>query len=744
LLDPVPFPGGNRVVALRQVSADGGLLFPIAGSIVRAWAPNARTIESVANYGERQLHADEVADRDSIQGGVVTSEFMKVLGLRPTLGRSFNADESRGESGVVMIGHALWRSGYAGRRGAVGSTIHLNGKPYVIIGVTPSGMAVPMSLGPPPDVWLPYDLDAIQGATFGAFARLRRGVTTGAASAELQAAVRTLPDSITDPSLRARAIRPREFVEAREATTLRVLFVAVGLLVLIACANIANLLLARAWNRRREFAVRVALGAGRSRLFSQVMTESLALAVIGGVLGVLLAWEGLRIIIAMRPPSLQNLVTVHLDSTVLLWSAALSVVSGVLFGAAPAILASGSMGDAMRGGTASGASNLVARRVRGSLIVAEVALALMLLVGAGLLVRSFIALQRMDVGFDRRGLTSIGIRFARGVDERRRETLRNELAARLAALPGVSGVAVGTLPSTGFLVGAEVEREHGTANRPSVRSFTAGLVTPNYFAVSRVPIVEGRTFDSSEAGAHEAVVNRTLARRLWPEGRAVGSRFRVGPKGEWPTVVGIAADVRVPWFGGDRSDLQIYTRPPANVFALGLLVRSSFSIGTLAPMLRHSAEQTDSRISLGQATDADELVSRALSPSRFATTLLGAFGAIALLLSAVGLYGVVAYAVTQRTREIGVRVALGARPEEIRRLVVGHGLRLAAAGVAIGLVGAAGGARLIRGLLYGVGPLDLATFVGITVILLAVAALASAVPARRALGIDPMEALRAE
>jgi len=526
---------------------------------------------------------------------------------------------------------------------------------------------------------------------------------------------------------------------------LRVLFVAVGLLVLIACANVANLLLARAWNRRREFAVRVALGAGRSRLFRQVMAESLTLAVMGGLLGVLLGWEGLRIIVAMRPPSLQHLVAVHLDSTVLLWSAALSMGAGVLFGAAPAILASGSMGDGIRAGVGGGAANLGARRVRGALVVSEVALALMLLVGSGLLVRSFIALQRMDVGFDRRGLTSIGIRFARGVDDRQRETLRNELAARLAALPGVSGVAIGTLPSTGFLVGSEVERDDGTATRSSaVRSFTAGLVTPNYFAVSRIPIVEGRTFDSTGAGAHEAVVNRALARRLWPDGGAVGSRFRVGPKGEWTTVVGIAADVRVPWFGGDRSDLQIYTRPPANMFALGLLLRSSLPIGALVPMLRYAAEQTDSRISLGQATDADELVSRALSPSRFATTLLGAFGAIALLLSAVGLYGVVAYAVTQLTREIGVRVALGATPEEIRRLVIGHGLRLTAAGVVIGLVGAAGGVRFMRTLLYGVGPFDLTTFVSITLVLMAVAALASAVPARRALRIDPMEALRAE
>ena len=747
LLDPVPFPGGNRVVALRQVSADGGLMFPMAGSMVRAWSGHATTIEAIANLGERQVHADEAADRDSIQAAVVTSEFMRVVGLRPALGRSFNADEARSGSGVVMIGHALWRGSYAGRRSVIGSTIHLNGKPYVIIGVTPTGMAVPMSLSPPPDVWLPYDLNAIQGATFGAFARLRPGVTTDVASAELQAAVRALPDSISDSNLRARVVRPREFVEAREATTLRVLFAAVGLLVLIACANVANLLLARAWNRRREFAVRVALGAGRSRLIRQVMAESLTLAVVGGSLGVLLAWEGLRIIIAMRPPSLQHLVAVHLDSAVVLWSAALALGSGLLFGAAPAILATDSIGDAMRAsaGGAGGAANLVARKIRGALVVSEVALALVLLVGAGLLVRSFVALQHMDVGFDRRGLMSIGIHFARGVEVQQREDLRAAFVARVAALPGVTGAAVGTLPSTGFLVGAEVQREGGGGGQPSpVKSFTAGLVTPNYFTVSRIPIVEGRTFDSTIAGAHEAVVNRTLARRLWPDGHALGSRFRTSPKGDWTTVVGIATDVRVPWFGGDRSDLQIYTHPPINMFALGLLVRSSLPIGALMPMLRHAAEETDSRITLGQATDADELVSQALSPSRFATTLLGAFGAIALLLSAVGLYGVVAYAVSQRTREIGVRVALGARPEEIRRLVVGHGVRLATIGIAIGLAGAAAVVGMMRGLLYGVAPLDVTTFVSIAVVLLAVAALASLVPAHRALRIDPMDALRAE
>ena len=743
LIDPVPYPAGDRVVALRQVAGDGSLVFPVAGSMLHAWS-SARSLEAMANFGERAVHADEVAEHDSVEAGIVTTDFMRVLGLRPALGRMFTRDESRTGSGVAMIGHSLWRSLYAGRRNALGAAIHIDGKPYSIVGVTPSGMAVPMSLKPAPQIWLPYDIGAIPGATFGAFARLRPGVTTDAASAELQAIVRTLPDTMTSPGLLARTMRPREFIEPRETTTLTILFAAVGLLVLMACANLANLLLGRAWNRRREFAVRVALGAGRSRLVRQVLTESVTLAVVGGLVGLLFAWEGLRVIVAMRQQSLDHLVTVHVDTAAFFWSAALSLGSGILFGAAPAVLAAGSMADSLRIGAGTGATNRLAARVRGGLVVAEVALAFVVLIGAGLLVRTLVALEHVNLGFDRRGLVSVGLRFARGTDEVQRTALRGQVVARVAALPGVRGAAVGTLPSTGFLVGAPVERDGDAPSAAPVKSFTAGLVSPNYFSVAGIALIEGRTFDSSSSDAHEAVVNRALAQRLWPAGNAVGSRYRTGPTADWTTVVGIAEDVRVPWFGGDRSDLQIYTRPPTNMYATGLLVRSDAPLGTLVPMLRHVIGDVDSRITLGQATTSDELLAHALSPSRFATTLLGAFGVIALALSVVGLYGVVAYAVTQRTREIGVRITLGAQPNDVRRLVIGHGLRLTALGVLVGVAGAAASVRSLDSLLYGIGPSDPTTFIVATIVLVAVAVVASIVPARRALRIDPMEALRAD
>ncbi len=779
LITPLPYPDGDRVVKL-VVQSDAPFDTPMQ-AIRLAWRDRARSLEMIGAVAIDGIYRQDFGETQDSVPAYVTSSYLDLLGIRPALGRAFTTEEEQSSAPrVAMISYGKWQREYAGRATVLGTVVRVGDRPYTIIGVTPPEMAVPMIVGagstgnlqpPAPAIWLPASLDSLDSDYL--FAKLRPGVSAEAASAELQAIVEgmeSLPRARAQ-QLHARAMRAQDFLDPRERQTVEVLFVAVAALLLIACANVANLLMSRAWTRRREFAVRTALGAGRGRLGRQVLTESVLLALTGGLLGVGVAWVLLRVIIALRPPTLDHLIGVHLETPALLWSAGISVVTGILFGCAPALFAGRRpVGDVLRSETRGASGGSTARRMRSTLIVLEIAMSLVLLVGAGLLVRSFAALQRMPLNFQPRGLVSANVilMMRRDWSLEQRLARQRDFIARVRAIPGVSDATIGMMPGQGWggFGTVNVESPAG-ATVATIPSLTEMFITPSYFRIAGMSLVQGRAPDSLDAMVRlrqrqagipqEVVVNRSAARRLWPDGRVIGARLTEarGPRPVSYVVVGVVEDMQLPSRHLAEPPVEIYGAPPPQLAGqVTLILRTTLSEEAIvASIQRVVAEfstelQSASRTPLGAVlqylTFGDRYLRESLAPTRFAMALLAAFSAVALLLSGVGLYGVIAYSVMRRTHEIGVRVALGADARSVRRLVVADGLRLTALGVALGVVVAVGSTRALAGLLYGVSPADPASFVAIVLLIVTIALAACYVPAHRATRIHPTEALRAE
>jgi predicted permease len=774
LLAPLPVPNGDRIV--MPVTEDPfGFKVSVGSDVVEAWRARTHTVEAIAGASEDAFGVSDDGAIDTMPMARITANFLPVLGVRPVLGRNFTAAEERQDPATVaIISDELWRRTFGGRADALGATVHYEGRPLTVIGVMPPRFAVPMSLKLTPQLWTPIPLERAgmgSGANPGpgVFVTLRPGVSAEDATRELQAVVADLPATGRGRGFVRPGGRPavgglhaQDFLDPRETRAVQVLFVAVGALLLIACANVANLLLARAWTRQREFAVRASLGAGRGRLARQVLAESLVLALLGGALGVGVAWGALELILALRPPTLEHLATVRLEPAVLLWSLGVSLATGVLFGCAPALLAGArQVGDVLRNETRGGSAGVAAGRVRSALIVLEIAASLVLLVGSGLMVRSFAALQRVPLGFEPRGLVYVEALMGGPRNRDRVPALRAEVLRRVRALPGVTDAGIGIMPGKGWVNGDGIEVETDRAGHAArVPTLGTMLVLPDFFRVARLRLLEGRLMDSSLQSrtrplsmSPEVVVNRALARRLWPNGSALGMHLRDAPferpgapaaPGAWSTVVGVVDDTRIPDMHGDVATLQVFTLFPAWLSDVPFLVRTSTSGDVAAPAIKRAVASTDPTIYVRQVISGDTYLREGLAPTRFAMALLTAFAVIALALAAVGLYGVIAYAVRQRTREIGVRIALGATPSAVMRLALGGGLRLAALGVAVGAATAAATTRVLTSMLYAVSPADPATFAAITALVAAIALVASYVPARRALRVDPTETLRAD
>lgn len=762
LFSPFPYRGGDRIVRLWESSPGEQIFFTPTAATLGVWRARTHTLEQIVGSASGETTLSDGSNPEVLPSASIAADMLPFLGVRPVVGRNFTpGDTVAGAAPVALLGYGVWQRRYGGRGNVLGRIVTLDGKSFVVIGVMPRGLSLPFDPGER-GIWMPLHLTK-PDERIPAMGRLRSGSTAADATRELSAITATAgngPHDVKDLGS-AKAMTREDLIGDGYRRTLIMLFGAVGLVLLIACANVANLLLVRAGGRQREFAIRSALGAGRGRLVRQVLTESVVLALAGCAAGLLLAWRGLRLIVALSPAELSGLAGVRMEPTVLIWSLGISVVTGLIFGLAPALLATEhTIGESLKSATRSASSSAGARRIRGALVIGEIALSVVLLIGAGLLVRSFSALEHVDPGFNPHGLIGVSVEmpaehFASALS---REVAITQVLERVRQIPGVQSVTVASdMPPDGGVAFGNLEiegRSLASSDQASIIGYAMG--GKNYFRVLGIPLREGRTFapagpspavpdsTASHTGPHEVVVNQRFAKRYWPAGGAVGARIRLSDKGDWDTIVGVVGDVQRPGQLGNASTLRMYAPFSASMSQAEFLVRTSGSIGRLVPMLTAAITHAEPFIRVRKAQTGESVLADAVVQPRFAMTLVGTFALLALVLAVVGLYGVITYSVSQRTREIGVRIALGARPHEVVALILKQGFTLAAIGIVIGVAAAAGATRVIRSLLFGVSSGDPLTFIGTGALIALVAALACYIPARRAALIDPVVALRAE
>jgi putative ABC transport system permease protein len=757
LLRPLPYAEPDRLMMLYTRYPDGGQ-FSVSLPDFRDWREQAENFEQMAalSFSSSNLTGAE-GEPERVQRANVTANFFPMLGARAEAGRLFLEEENRaGAEPVVVLSHGFWQRRFGGDPGVIGQTINLHGSPFTVVGITPPGFRFQQDV----DVWTPLNLDGPQGRRseyLTVIGRVRPGVTLDQARTEMAAVGQRLAEEYPETNgilaVDVESLHEQTIGGLRPA--LIALMAAVGLVLLIACANVANLMLTRAAAREREMAVRAALGAGRGRIVRQLLTESLVVALIGGGVGLLLALWGIGALRNARAELIPRFAEVGIDAWVLGFALGLAVLTGVAFGLAPAMqFGRWGLSSSLRSGGRGMAGQKGACTLRAGLVLAQVALALMLLVGAGLLIRSFDRLQRVDVGFEPRNVltTRVALPASQYSEDAPRIAFYNGLLEEVAAAPGVQSAAlVSGVPLSGsagywsFAIEGRPEPAPGT-----VVDAQPFAITPGYFQTMRIPVLQGRAFteqDHAEA-LRVAIINQEMVRRYWPEGNPIGARITFGdpedPDTEWMTVVGVVGDVRVTGLT-DAPYPQIYTSYPQ--VALGSMVvalRTTRDPLSMAPIVRQAVHRLDPNLPVYDVKTMEQWLDEMIAQPRVGTALLGIFAAVALLLAAVGIYGLISYTVAQRTSEIGVRLALGAEPRDVLKLVVRQGMKPVLAGIGVGVVAAWIGTRLIRSLLFGVSATDPLTFAGVVLFLAAVALLASYLPARRATRVDPMIALRAE
>ena len=697
----------------------------------------------------------------TLTGFVVSCDYFSVLAPSLPLGRGFLPQEcgAPGSAPVVVLSHRLWRGHYAADPRILGKTIVLNRGSFTIVGVAPEGFSGASIQGA--DVWGPFSVQEqwMQGQKFLADAnlswlevtgRLQPGVSLAAARADLAVIAAGLdrpnPGRKTTLLVDRATLMNNPVGRGPVLGVGAVILAAVSLVLVIACANLANLLLARAVGRQKEIAVRLAVGASRGRLLRQLLTESLSLSAAGGVLGLLAAWATLRtaipMVMARLPQEGQSMVlNPNPDGRIVLYSLGLALATGIGFGLIPALQASNpDLNNALKdSGAATGGRS--AGWLRGSLVTAQIAVCLVLLIAAGLLMRGLQAAQAIDPGFATRGIATAGFDLAlEGYDEPRAEAFHRQLADRLAAHPGIAEVAfVDSVPLNGGRRGTVVTLE-GKEDR---RQITDATVSPNYFQLLGIPMVRGRAFEPREStsGQHVIVVSESTARKFWPSEDPVSKRLRVGDDKFYLEVVGVARDIRASGLAAVDPLFVYFAVGPPTHLSLSLLARGEAGVPAIAKAIREETQALDANVLVKPGTLADNLALFQL-PSRILSMLAFALGLAGLLLASMGIYGVMAYAVTQRTREIGIRMTMGAGRRDVAQLILAQAMRPVAIGVALGLAAGAGVSRVLTSLLYGVSPLDPIVFAGVALFLSAVALVAGYVPAQRASRVDPMTALR--
>ena len=743
LLKPLPYADAERLVTTRGSLPD-----------LRDLQDSAGTLDAAAFWASNLFNLKIGTDSRQVLGAMVTRDLLPLLGVQPLVGRSFTADDYRQDT--VVLSHALWQSRFGGDPRIVGRTVDLSGTTFTIIGVAPSWFHFPNAEF---QLWAPLSAIDIKNPAqaknrafriFTAIARLKSGATLEQAQAEAQVVsarlAREYPSTNEGVALTVVPLFESLVSDARPA--LAVLFGTVSLLLLIACANVANLMLARATVRERELAIRAALGAGRSRLVRQLLVESLTLAVAGGGLGLLVTLWGIDLLAAALQQRLPRAEGIHVDGMVLGFTACAIVVTGLFFGIAPALQTTkdpdGSLKESGRGVVGS----MRGRRLRRVIVIGETALAVVVLVGAGLLVRSFLTLVGRDAGFAPSRLVSFNVQFVTLPDDTARVQAAAALMERLTELPGVEAGAATGFPSVTPQRGTRFAVEGRTLTPDEDGAFFIAA-TPGYFSTLHTPVLEGRAIDRRDIadGSLVAVINRTLERQLFPDGGAVGRRLKIiNPEQStaWRTIVGVVGDVA--YRGLDREiEPTIYTPFAQTPFLwLYVMVRSPGDFESIARTLQRAVPAVHPSLTAASIRPMTEVMAQGVAEPRFNMLLVSGFAALALILSAIGIYGVIAYSVAQRTHEIGVRMALGAARRDVLGLVLADGLRISIAGVVLGVAASLALTRVMASLLVGVSPRDpLALALGAG-LLLVVAIAASYVPALRASRVDAATALRSQ
>ncbi len=756
LLAPLPYPGAERLVMVWQdMRAQGGPPdeWATPGNYFD-WAGASEVFEGVAAArGWATSLASDGAAPEALPAASVTYRYFGVLGVAPALGRTFAAsDDVPGAPRVVVLGHGLWQRAFGGDPGIVGRRVLLADEPHEVIGVMPQGFK-PAVLADAA-LWRPMRLDPANAqrglVVLRVVARLKPGVSIEAADGRLAVLARALGEKYpeTNRNVGIRLVDLREQLFGPVRTGLLVLLSAVAFVLLIACANVANLFMAHGSTRAGALSVRMALGANRGHLVRHLMAESLLLAGAGGALGVLLAGWGVDLLMGLIPKGRMTAVEVGITWPVVAFTAAVSLLSALLFGLAPAwqLTRANAVGLPLSssGRGQAGPRGTLLRRL---LVVGEVAVALVLLVGAGLLIRSYAGLNRIDLGFDTRNLlvATVNPPAARYADRVRLGQFYDRLIERAAAIPGIEAAALtSVVPFDGDSdVSFEIEGRPRPENESKVPVAWYRLVSERYFEAMRIPIVTGRVFTRAEP-APCLIVNETMAKRYWPNENPIGRRIRTGDDSPWVTVIGIARDVKS---RGPAATPQVEMFVPYWFMperGMSVLLKTPGDPLQHAAALRSAVKDADPALPIASLDTMQGLRDASVAEPRFFTLLLAAFALSGIALAALGIYGVIAYTVAQRTSEIGVRVALGASRSDVLRLVVLDGMKLAVVGTLIGVVGAAALTRLISTLLFGVTPSDPLTFAATALGVCAVALLASYVPARAALRVDPLRALRAE
>ncbi|HEV3469190.1 MAG TPA: ABC transporter permease [Pyrinomonadaceae bacterium] len=763
LVRPLKFKDPDRLVMVwEEVLAIGVTGDSVAPANYADWKAQNSSFEDTAAFELRSYDlTGDGGEPERLTGFGVTANVFALVGVGPELGRAFTPEEDApGAPKVVVLGHGLWRRRFGGERSVIGRDILLNGEPHTVVGVMPQGF----QFGWPdvgvwaPAAFTPEKLADRQAHYLEVIARLRPGVTPEQADADIKAITARIASAYPEAAegLSASVVPLHEYLAGRVRRSLTMLLVAVGLVLLIACANVGGVLLTRAAARGREIAVRCALGASRWRIVRQLLTESVLLGVAGGLVGSLLALWAFAFLQQLIPSGMREMTELRLDAGVFIFTLAVSFLAGVFFGLAPALQASkADLGGALKHG-GRGGLGVGQRRLRNAFVVAQVALSLVLLIGAGLLIQTLYRLRGQYSELRPESVLTVRTQLApnRYGEHARRSAFYDEVLARVKNLPGVEAAGYTTAVPLVWKGGANGLTVEGREEQPGVAwNANHRQVSPDYFRAIGIALRQGRPFTArdDEGAPPVAVVNETMAARFWPGESPLGRRVMIGAPDSgfpWVTVVGVVADVRQ--MGADapvKPEMYIPHRQAAAFPSFAprdLVVRTSGAPSSLVPAVRRAVREVDPLQPLSYVRTMDEVLGRETAQRRTGMVLLTAFAGLALLLAALGIYGVLSYFVVQHTPEIGVRVALGARAEDVLRLVVGKGMALALAGVGLGLVGALALTRLMRSLLFEVNATDPLTFAALALLLTLVALVACLVPARRATKIDPMEALRYE